>query len=177
MSHQVTDAYAQAFLSLAIEENKVEFLRDQAEEVVKTLDSDILRFFRISSIDKQSKRAVIKDCMKKADTNLQNLLCLLVDSNRSFYMAEVLKRFIVLANKELNIQEITIESASELSEQELNEICSAVEKNLNKKVIASVKIDKSLLAGTRIFINDRVYDTSLKTRIAHLREELLRESW
>lgn len=174
---QVSETYAQAFLSLAKEENKVALFKEQVEKLLCAFDADTLHFFRINAVSKQAKKEVIKEALKDADKNLQSLLCLLVDANRSFYIAETLKHFVLLANKELHIQEITIFSANPLSEEEVSQIVTATEKNLGKKVVASVKLDKTLLAGTRIYINDRVYDSSLKAKVAHLREELLRESW
>ena len=68
-------------------------------------------------------------------------------------------------------------SARPLSAAESDRIAGAVSAKLGKDVEITNRIDESLLAGTRIFINDRVYDSSLKAKVRSLKEELLKESW
>jgi len=68
-------------------------------------------------------------------------------------------------------------SARPLTEKEHAEIGDAISGKLGKAVEITNRIDESLLAGTRIFINDRVYDSSLKAKVRSLKEELLKESW
>ena len=174
---QVGERYAQAFLSLAEEENKVALLKKEAEQVLSSLGHDVLRFFQSNYVTKEVKKELIQEAYASADKVLRNLLCLLVDSGRSYYLSDVLKQFIAQANKALHIQEVKIVSARPLQEEEVQMICAAIEKKLNKHVVVNVQLDKSLLAGTRIYINDRVYDSSLKAKIAHLKEDLLKESW
>ena len=64
-----------------------------------------------------------------------------------------------------------------LTEEESAQIAQAIGTRFGKQVEITNRIDESLLAGTRIFINDRVYDSSLKAKVRSLKEELLKESW
>ena len=68
-------------------------------------------------------------------------------------------------------------SAKPLSDEDSEKIKKAVADKLGKEVIIKNRIDHTLLAGTRIYVNNRVYDSSLKAKVSHLKEELLKESW
>jgi F-type H+-transporting ATPase subunit delta len=175
--NQVAERYAQAFFSLAADEKKVAELKDQAAEMLSVIDRDVIKFLDTRSIAKSDKKALLKDVLKGADKDFVNFLSLLVDSGRSHYIVDILKGFISQCNEELKVQEVTVVSARELTDAEKAEIGEAISKSLNKNVEITNKIDKTLLAGTRVYINDRVYDSSLKARVNSLREELLKESW
>ena len=174
---QVSERYAQAFVSLAQEENKVSALREEAERALNVFDNNVKSFLGNSGITKQEKKDVLMEAFKNADTSFRNLLNVLVDSSRAFYTKEVLEDFIKLANQELNIQEVLVYSAKPLSEEDSEKIKKAVADKLGKEVIIKNRIDHTLLAGTRIYVNNRVYDSSLKAKVSHLKEELLKESW
>ena len=175
--NQVAERYAQAFFSLAAEDNKVAELKQQATDMLNVVDRDVIKFLDTRAIPKSDKKALIKDVLKGADKDFVNFMSLLVDSGRSHYIVEILKGFISQCNDALGIQEVTVVSARDLLDTEKAEIADAIGKSLNKKVEIINKIDRTLMAGTRIYINDRVYDSSLKARVNSLKEELLKESW
>ena len=173
----VSERYAEAFFSLALDEGKVALLREQVESLLGVFDRQTIKFLDTRSISKQEKKDVLSEVFKDADKDLKNLVCLLVDTGRSHYVNEILEGFVELSNEELGIQEVTVYSARKLTESELEQIRKAVEAKIKKTVEIENRIDETLLAGTRIYINDRVYDSSLKAKVSHLKEELLKESW
>jgi len=59
-------------------------------------------------------------------------------------------------------------SAYPVDEEELIELQKAMESHLSKKVTIDTKIDKTLIAGLKIKVNDMVYDSSLLGQINSL---------
>jgi F-type H+-transporting ATPase subunit delta len=175
--NQVAERYAQAFFLLAAEDNKVAELKNEATQMLSVVDRDVIKFLDTRAIAKSDKKALLKDVLKGADKDFVNFLSLLVDSGRSHYIIDILKSFISQCNRELKVQEVTVVSARKLEDPEIEKLAEAIGKKLNKKVEITNKIDQTLLAGNRIYINDRVYDSSLKARVNSLKEELLKESW
>lgn len=175
--NQVAERYAQAFFSLAKDEGTVAELKDEASALRTVCDRDLIRLLDNRSVTKDEKKAIFRDSIHGADRNLMNLLYLLVDEGRGHHLPEILDGFISLCNEDLDIQEVMVYSARPLTEGERAEIGDAISGKLGKAVEITNRIDGSLLAGTRILINDRVYDSSLKARVRSLREELLKESW
>lgn len=173
----VAERYAQAFFSLAKEEGRVASLKDEAAALRSICSRDLIRLLDNRSIDKDEKKALFRETIVGADPYLMNLLCLLVDKGRGRYLPETLSAFMTYCNEELNIQEVTVWSARPLTDEEERTIASAIGAKLGKEVEIANRIDESLIAGTRILVGDRMYDSSLKARVKSLKEELLKESW
>lgn len=175
--NQVAERYAQAFFSLAKDEGTVAELKSEAAVLKTVCNRDLIRLLDNRSITKDEKKAIFRESLHGADRNLMNLLYLLIDEGRGHYLLEILDGFVSYCNEDLNIQEVMVYSARPLTEKEHAEIGDAISGKLGKAVEITNRIDESLLAGTRIFINDRVYDSSLKAKVRSLKEELLKESW
>lgn len=174
---QVADRYAQAFFDLAREEGRVRELKSQATALKAACDRDLVRLLDLRSVTKDEKKALFRECLPGADTYFLNLLYLVVDEGRGRYLPQILDAFLALCNEELGVQEVTVWSARPLTQDESDRIAEAVAGTSGKQVEITNRIDETLLAGTRIYIDGRVYDTSLKTRVRSLKEDLLRESW
>ena len=174
---QVADRYAEAFFSLAKEEGKVASLKSEAVALRSACDRDLVRLLDLRSVSKEEKKDLFRESLPGADAYLLNLLCLVIDAGRGRALPQILDAFISLCNEELGVQEVTVWSARPLTESERDKIAQVVSERYGKEAEITNRIDESLLAGTRIFIDGRVYDTSLKTRVKSLKDELLRESW
>ena len=175
--NQIAERYAQAFFSLAKEEDKVAKLKDEAACVRSICSRDLVRLLDNRSVTRDEKKALFAESLVGADKHLMNLLFLLVDNGRGHYLPEILDGFVSYCNEELGIQEVMVYSARPLTDDEADKIKDAVGSKLGKSVEITNRIDESLIAGTRIFINGRVYDSSLKARVRSLREELMKEGW
>ncbi len=174
---QVAERYAQAFFGLAKEEDRVLELKREAVLLRSACDRDLVRLLDNRSITKDEKKELFRESLPGADRYLMNLLFILIDGDRGRNLPEILDEFVSLCNEDLRVQEVTVWSARPLTEEESREIGDAIGAKYGKSVEITNQIDESLLAGTRILVDGRVYDTSLKARVRSLKEELLRESW
>ena len=59
--------------------------------------------------------------------------------------------------------------------QEVKEVEDALSKKENKTIRLRVVNDPSLIGGIKVEINNRVFDGSIKNKIALLKKELLRK--
>ena len=66
-----------------------------------------------------------------------------------------------------------INTAYELSNEQLESIKSALEKRFNKKVVVEQNIDTTLLAGAVVRVDDLVIDGSLKEQLRKLETQLI----
>ena len=71
---------------------------------------------------------------------------------------------------------VHITSAKPLSEQALQEIRQRLQASLAFEPILHPRVDESLLGGLIIQIGDTVYDTSMRSRVNQLRDNLRRRS-
>lgn len=109
----------------------------------------------------------------KIDSHLINFLKILVLKNRIAEFPQIYTDFVDKLNEIHNIQPVTVLSAIELSDEYKKRIVEKLNSNLGKTVQPFWNIDKNLIAGLTIKINDDVIDMSLKNRIDKLSKNLM----
>jgi F-type H+-transporting ATPase subunit b len=67
---------------------------------------------------------------------------------------------------------IDLVSAYPLEEEEMMQLEKMLEQQFSKKLTINTTVDRSLIAGLKIKLNDRVYDFSLKGQIDSLTSRL-----
>ena len=105
---------------------------------------------------------------------LKRKLYVLIDKNRIENYDDIFKEFIHLCNEELNIKEGIIETPRPLNKDLIKKLEDTLSKD-GKKVELYEKIDKSLISGFKITIDNHVIDNSLKNKINDLENTLLRK--
>lgn len=177
MNNEIAERYGQGLFELAVEENTVKEKKDQIEKILSLMDEnpDISLFFRAVKISKEEKKKFIDDTFGKiADRDVANFMKLIIDKGRAFWMKDILKEYVSLANEELGIVTGTVVSARPLSEEDLNRITKALENDSDKTVILKNHIDPSVIAGIKVIVGSRVTDITMKTKIEDMREALLK---
>ncbi len=111
-------------------------------------------------------------CGEQVDANGQNLIKVMAENGRLLALPEVCAEFFVL--KQEHEKEISVEvtSAVELSEEQLANISSKLEKRLERKVQLNCSIDEALLGGVIIRAGDLVIDDSARGRLNRLSDAL-----
>ena len=82
------------------------------------------------------------------------------------------KIFNRLADKDLNVIEGKIYTPFELTETQINKICNAFSKKLNREVILKQRSDESLIAGIKVLLDGTVYEYSINSELDSLRDKL-----
>jgi F-type H+-transporting ATPase subunit delta len=95
---------------------------------------------------------------------LLNFLCILVDHGR-------MRQYDRIVGKFLELKEIaygTVFSVEPLTAEQMGKLQEQMTKVVGSRVQLRNEIDRSLIGGFRILVNGRVFDTSLKKRLADL---------
>lgn len=98
-----------------------------------------------------------------------NLLC---KKHRIIHFREVLDAYSSLCNEEMNIEEGIAYSVSPLTQGQLSRIEEALGKKTNGKVKLKNVLDSSLLGGVKVALDGKVYDGSLRGKLAELKKQL-----
>ena len=173
----VAKRYSEAFFSLALDKNKVSEYKEDLKLVLDTFKSvdSIDLFFASEKITKQEKKDLIeKSFNEKISVDAKNLLKLLVDKGRMGYITEIAEDYFHLANENLNICEGLIESVRPIDETRIKELETLLAKN-GQTVVLKQKINKSLISGFRITLNNEVIDGSMKSKIDQMQDLLSRK--
>lgn len=112
---------------------------------------------------------VIKHVLNKHVINLVNIL---VENNRLMLLPEIVRQFHILKNLKQGVKDIKIISAFTLSDIELKNIINLLEKKFLYKLNYTVKIDKKLIGGFCVLMDDQVLDMSIRARLQNLHTAL-----
>ena len=166
--------YAKALYDLANEENKVDLFMNSLSTVCETMkNKEFYDVITSPTIDKISKKNVIRNVYKSLDDTFVNFLCVVVDHNRFSIMQGIKDQFNSLVLEEKNIVYVEIISAKELTKPQLKEI----EENLSirykgKKIDINNIVDQDLIGGIQVLCNGEALDMSLKGFLDNLRVSL-----
>lgn len=103
-----------------------------------------------------------------------NFLKLLIENKRLAVLPEISTHFETLKAKVENSVDAIVTSATKLSEKQVQEIATALQKRLGREVRIETEIDENLIGGAVIRAGDVVIDGSLRARLTGLAAALIK---
>ena len=170
----VEHEYAKALYDLANEEKKIDLFSDSLGAVAETLrNKEFYDVITSPTIDKISKKNVIRNVYKSLDDTFVNFLCVVIDHNRFSIMKDIRDEYNKLVLAEKGIVKIEIISAKELTNAQLKGVENALaNKYKGKKLDINNIVNQDLLGGIQILCNGEALDMSLKGFLDNLRVSL-----
>jgi F-type H+-transporting ATPase subunit delta len=107
------------------------------------------------------------------DEQGSNYLKLLLEYDRADVLPEIAVHFEALKDAVENTIDVTVTSASPLSDKDKQRYAAALEKRFGRKVELTTEIDESLIGGAVIRAGDVVIDGSLRARLDGLANALV----
>ena len=176
MAKLVSRTYGDALFDLAVEENKVDELLEEAKAVYDIFvnNEDVLRLLHHPQITKEEKLTFVRKIFENgASEEMQGFLHIIIEKDRASEILAVFEYFIHKVKEYKGIGSAKVVSAVELSSKQKD----AIETKLLKttKYVAfemNYQVDASLLGGLIIRIEDKIVDSSLKTQLDKLTKQL-----
>lgn len=168
--------YAQALLELALERGELKLELERVETVLKVINDNpsLLRGFKSAFVSKSEKLKMLEDIFKPfLSKELFALIAILTRRSSLFMLVEIIEDLIVLANTHLGLIQGFVHSPTPLSKEKIENLETAIGKKFNKTVRLINKIDKSLLAGLRVEIDNHVIELSFASLLEGAREFLI----
>ena len=100
---------------------------------------------------------------------VKQFFLILQKNNKLKKIDNIVEEFINYSKKQEGIQNIEIESARPLEQATLNKI----KKIFGEKSEVTEKVNKDLLGGVKIKVDDLIYDASLQKQLIKLKEKLI----
>jgi F-type H+-transporting ATPase subunit delta len=175
MQSRAAIRYAKAIYEIADEDN---FIKEIFNDMIRInkLNRDSFDFKNLLSnsiIDNLDKKKAILSLLDKNNSITEKLLDLLIHNKRVAIISDIASCFIQLYNKNNNIKEAIVITAS------------PVDKDLEKKVLSQIKIpaaksinlinlvDSSIIGGFIIRYDGKEYNASIKQNLKNLKTELI----
>ena len=155
--------YARAVLELATEQRLVDRVKKDLEELsTMWLESAELRKTALSEV---ITRAGVSPLVR-------NTVLYLADKNRVAALPDVARAFGEQSERAAGTLRAEVTSAAALPESYYLQLQRALEQATGKRIAIEKKTDASLIAGVVTKVGDRVFDGSVRTRLADLKESL-----
>lgn len=167
--------YANALLSIAIDEDKVDYYRFEIKNIRTAFLSDngIINLLSSAFIDFNDKEEIINNIYKGND-NVLNFMKIIVRNRRANVMIKIFNEFIKKCNETLNIKDGYVYSVRKLTEEEIEKIEDGISEKLASRVELENIIDEKLIGGVKVLVEDKIFDGSIKTKIEKLKESLIK---
>ena len=171
--------YAEALFEAARERDELEAVRDELQEFGDALEEseELKLFYYGGQIPEREKRRAIDALTEGMALSTRNFLKILSDNGREEILDEVLLRYEELVKEHLGRVEVEVTTAVELTDDEVERIKERLARSLEgREVILQTSVDPNILGGAVFRFGGRMIDSSIRGRLASLREEMLERS-
>ena len=115
---------------------------------------------------------VLSVCGDRTDALGRNFVRVLIEADRVALLPQIAQLFEELKNNAEGVAEATIESAFPLTDAQLAELRTALERRFGKRIEATVRVDASLIGGARVTVGDTVLDGSVQAQLQAMATQL-----
>jgi F-type H+-transporting ATPase subunit delta len=107
-----------------------------------------------------------------AGPEVKNFIAMLVENDRLTLLPEIGEQFHALKNAEEGAADAQITSAYELSDAQVKDLVTTLEKKFGRRLNPSVAVDNTLIGGVRVVVGDEVLDTSVRAKLQKMHAAL-----
>lgn len=172
MAELTVDAiYGSALYQAAVELKKEQVLLEEAEGLVAVFreNPELAGLLRNPTVSANEKKDLIQKIFEgRIEQELLNFLYVLVDKRRIRHFDRAVKVYKKLMDKAHGVAYGRILSVQPLSGERLREFEEQAGSLLKTRVALENEVDASLLGGVKIFVNGKVFDASVRTRLLEL---------
>lgn len=173
---EISLRYGSALFAIALEQNKVKEWQIEIKELINLLEDNqdfvMLLSSKFLSLDK--RKQIVDETIKFDDEELNSFIKVIIDNNRSEYLIDILYAFNTLCNEHQGIVEGLLYSVTPIEKTQIHLIEKSLSKKEKRKVELRNLIDKSLIGGLKVVIEDRVYDDSIKYHLEKMKTTLMK---
>lgn len=177
MAKLVSRTYGEALFEIAMEADKTQELMDEIQAVQDVLiqQKELDKFLKHPGIPKQEKVQVMENVFKgRVSDELTGFLKLVVTKERYGDLQAVFQYFMDRVKEQRRIGTAYVTTAIQLTNVQKAEIQSKLlQTTAYETMEMHYSVDPSLIGGMVIRINDRVVDSSIRTKLNDLTKQLL----
>jgi F-type H+-transporting ATPase subunit delta len=172
----VSSRYAAALADVALDQKNADRVKTDLAAFAEAFahSADLRNTLESPSVGREAKLQVIRKigAVMELAPSVRNFLCVLVDHHRTELLFEILEMFRVDLNARQNIAEAVVTSAHALGAGERKKLVEMLEGQTEKKIEAQFHEDESLVGGTVVRVGSTVYDSSVRSQLDRMREQL-----
>jgi F-type H+-transporting ATPase subunit delta len=176
INRKIARRYAKALMNIGQEDGKYDTYCEELDAFTAIFQGDkqLREVLRNPTFNIPRRQAIIEEIGKRLRLSpiTINFLQLLVDKDRMMYLPDVAAVYRELVDEAAGRARVKLLTAHDLPKKKIEELTQGLQALVKKQVIMEVATDPSLIGGVVAWIGDTVYDGSVKTQLAHLKEIL-----
>ena len=170
----VARPYAEALFRVAQQGNMAAWSELVSELAQVGANPDVQAFAANPNVTARDLVATLTSLVKSPVTpEAANFLSMLAENGRISLLPQIGAQFQVLKNAQAGAADAEIASAFALSDAQVAELVSVLEKKFGRKLNPTVSVDPSLIGGVRVLVGDEVLDTSVRARLQQMHAALV----
>lgn len=173
-SDAVARRYARALFDLAERDGALETVGAALATTAELLDDPRIARVLTGPVEQTSKQDLLRTIAAKAGAPsvFRDLLLLLAERDRLPHLAAIRLVFDQLVDRRLGRARALVRSATPLGPDAVAELARVFGRITGKQALVQVTVDQDLVAGVIVEIEGKVYDGSLRTQLARLRQQM-----
>jgi F-type H+-transporting ATPase subunit delta len=176
-SNSTARSYALALYELSKENSELDKVESDVKDLKQLLSKsrDLNEAILNPTISKEEKEKVLSLITKKKNycENLKKFLGFVAIKNRLFFLNKIIENFLNLVSNIRGEVKAKLISSKELSSEEKKKIESELSENFKSSLNINYKYDPELIAGLIIQVGSVLVDTSIKTKLKKLEQNML----
>jgi ATP synthase F1 delta subunit len=172
----VNSVYGRGLFEAANEMGTIEAISESMSEMGRVFKEypTLFDLLRVPTIDAEERKGIADELFTgKVPDTLLNFLRILIDKRRLGSFFGIARTYEELVDEHNGVTSGRLLTAAKLAEGRLEKLETETGHLLGKNVKLKSEIDPSILGGCRIYIDGKLIDASLKTRLDKLKEKLL----
>ena len=172
--------YAKALFDVALEEKAdLDRIDKDLSEITEILreNTELMSAVDWANVPDAARQAVMENVLDKIGVAapVKKLLVLLTGQRKLVYLQDLAEAYRERLLAHQNVVHAEVTSAAPLSPEKTKALEESLSKVTGKKVELSVSVDPELLGGVVARIGSTVYDGSVRTQLARMRQELVKQ--
>ena len=176
-SNSTSKSYALALYELSKENSEVDKIEDGIKGLHGLLkkSSDFKEMILDPTVEKKDKANVIYSIADQNNfpKNLKSFLGFVASKNRLFYLNQIIESFLNLVSKNKGELKANLISSKKLSLDEQKKIKDELSKDFKSSLNLDYRYDPDLIAGLIIQVGSIMVDTSIKTKLKKIENNML----
>lgn len=168
--------YAKALYQLALERKLIDKIREDMKLLTDTCDAlpEFLDIVQSPVITDGRKKKLVSDVFKSVFNPLSiEFINLVLDNNRGNQLQHMARRFLAQYKEAHNIIELSLTAPVKLDEKVKEQMIELVRQHKDQKIEMIETVDKDMLGGFILKIDDRQMDASISTQLSRIKRELV----
>ena len=176
-SNTSAQRYSLALYELSSEANSLNDVEKHSAAILNLIDSskDFNYLIKDPTENQVNLILVVSKISESFKINnlLKNFMEFLIKKRRFFYLEKILKSFIEICSEKRGEIKAEIQSAKELSNEEIKKITEDLTQNFSSQMKLNYKHDKSLIGGLIVKIGSTMVDTSIKNKLQQIENRMI----